>query len=199
MPASRTSRRPRSLRLPRRVPGTSQTAMSLETTAMLVAIGLIVLILTVNAVGADFLIASLGGEAFARPMRCGNAVCNLRESSLSCPADCACAQTGSAAKNWLGGAACCPGQGPSNGVCCPLGTVWDGATCATRVARDGVRIECTSDLRARGAQGWVTCPAVYAPVCTFNADGRKLATLPSDCQACVDNSVAYYIRGECPS
>ena len=25
------------------------------------------------------------------------------------------------------------------------------------------------------------------------------ATLPSDCQACVDNSVAYYIRGECPS
>ena len=175
--------------------------MSLESTTLLVGVALIFLIVVITTIGSEVFLATLGGEAWARPLRCGNQVCNVRENSLICPSDCACAATGAVAKQWLGAAACCPGQAPSNGICCPLGMVWDGASCATRVARDSAsqRIECSPDLRARGAQGWVTCPAVYAPVCTFNSEGRALATLPSDCQACVDNSVAYYVRGECGS
>ena len=168
---------------------------------MLVAVAIIFLIVLVQAIGPEIVFSTLGGEAFRRPRRCGNEVCNIRENALSCPADCACSNTGSPAKTWLNGAACCPGQAASNGICCPLGTVWDGAGCAVRVARDSVsaRIDCTQELRARSNAGWVACPAIYAPVCTFNSEGRPLATLPSDCQACVDSTVKYYIRGECGS
>lgn len=189
----------RQKRRPIRVSPSGAQQISAEVLVLFVAFGLILLIVVVDMIGADIILNTLGGSAFARPLRCGNMVCNIQESALTCPTDCSCAATGYAAKTWLGGASCCAGQAPSNGICCPLGTVWDGASCAVRVARDGIgqRIECTQDLRVRGSQGWVACPAVYSPVCTFNKDGRAMATLPSDCQACVDNSVAYYIRGEC--
>ena len=53
---------------------------------------------------------------------------------------------------------------------------------------------CTPEQRNADA-----CIEIYQPVCGFSSSDENIKTFSNSCFACIDENVAYWTEGECPS